>query len=112
VQVTVSARHGHLSDDVQKQLKEKAEKLLHFFNRLTMIEVTVDLHKEHDKKLKVEVRATAEHKHEFVASDVDDDVVHAFNRALAHVKQQITHYKEKLQDHRRDADYGGNNAAS
>lgn len=112
MQVTVSVRHGHLSDEVQLQLKEKGEKLLHYFNRLTMIEVTVDLHKDHDKKLKVEVRATAEHKHEFVASDSDDDVTHAFNRALAHVKQQITHYKEKLQDHRRDADFGGNNATS
>jgi putative sigma-54 modulation protein len=102
VQVTVSARHGHLGDDVQQQLKEKGEKLLHFFNRLTMIEVTVDLHKEHDGKLKVEIVATAEHDREFVGCDEDPDVLHAFNRAAAHLKQQITHYKEKIQDHRRN----------
>src|SRR5262245_22599481 len=65
VQVTVSARHGHLGDEIQAQLKEKGEKLLHFFSRLTMNEVTVDLHKERDGKLKVEVIATAEHDHEF-----------------------------------------------
>lgn len=112
MQVTVSARHGHLGEDIQNQLKEKAEKLLHYFNRLTMIEVTVDLHTGHDAKRSVEVRATAEHKHEFVGTDTDEDVVIAFNRAAAHVKQQITHYKEKIQDHRRDADYGGNNAAT
>ena len=106
MQVTVSARHGHLSDDVQTQLKEKGEKLLHFFNRLTMIEVTVDLHKEHDGKLKVEIVATAEHDREFVGSDVDADVLHAFTRAAAHVKQQITHYKERIQDHRRDPAHG------
>ncbi len=107
MQVTVSARHGHLGDDIQQQLKEKAEKLLHFFNRLTMIEVTVDLHKEHGGKRKVEILATAEHKHEFVGRDEDADVVLAFNRAAAHVKQQLAHYKDKIQDHRRDPDAGG-----
>jgi putative sigma-54 modulation protein len=111
VQVTVSARHGHLVDDVQQQLKERGEKLLHFFNRLTMIEVTVDLHKERDGKLKVEIVATAEHDREFIARDEDTDVLHAFNRAAAHVKQQITHYKEKIQDHRRNPSTGDNGSA-
>ncbi len=106
MQVTISARHGHLGDDIQQQIKEKVEKLVHFFNRLTMIEVTVDLHKEHDGKLKVEVRATAEHKHEFVGRDEDAEVLPAFHRAAAHVKQQITHYKDKIQNHRHDPDGG------
>ncbi|MBP3953775.1 ribosome-associated translation inhibitor RaiA [Gemmata sp. G18] len=109
MQVTVSVRHGHLGDDIQQQLKEKGEKLLHFFNRLTMIEITVDLHRDHNGNLKVELLATAEHTHEFVGSDVDADVLTAFNKAAAHAKQQITHYKEKIQDHRRAPDYGGNN---
>lgn len=108
MQVTISARHGHLGDDIQQQLKEKGEKLLHFFNRLTMISVTVDLHRDHNNKLKVEILATAEHKHEFVGTDEDEDVVAAFNKAAAHVKQQITHHKEKIQDHRRAPDHGGN----
>ena len=108
MQVIISARHGHLDDTIQTQLKEKAEKLLHFFNRLTMIEVTVDLHKEHNGKLKVEIVAMAEHDREFVARDEDEDVAHAFTRALAHVKQQITSYKEKIQDHRRDPSHGNN----
>lgn len=107
MQVKVSARHGHLGDDIQTQLREKGEKLLHFFNRLTMIEVTVDLHQERDGKRKVEIQATAEHDREFVARDEDEDVMTAFNRALAHVKQQIAHHKEKIQDHRRDPSTGG-----
>lgn len=106
MQVVVSARHGHLDEALQNQLKEKAEKLLHFFNRLTMIEVTVDLHKEHNGHLKVEIVATAEHDHEFVARDEDSDAMHAFTRAMAHIKHQITTYKEKIQDHRRDPAHG------
>ena len=106
MQVKISVRHGQLDTGVQEQLREKGEKLLQFFNRLTMIEVTVDLHKEHDGKLKVEIVATAEHDREFVGRDEDADVMHAFNRASAHVKQQITHYKEKIQDHRRAPAHG------
>ncbi|HEY1188083.1 MAG TPA: HPF/RaiA family ribosome-associated protein [Gemmata sp.] len=110
MQVTVSVRHGHLGDEIQSQLKEKGEKLLHYFNRLTMIEITVDMSRSHNNKnLSVEVRATAEHKHEFVGVDEGEDVLAACIKAVAHAKQQITHYKEKIQDHRRDADYGGNN---
>jgi putative sigma-54 modulation protein len=101
VQVTVSARHGHLADTTQGELREKAEKLLHFFDRLTAIGVTVDLHKERDGKLKVELVALAEHKHEFVGHDEDEDLAAAFNKAAEKVKQQIKHYKEKIQDHRR-----------
>ena len=107
MQVTVSARHGHLDDDTQKQLHEKAEKLLHFFERLTSIAVTVDLHREREGKITVEIIALAEHKHEFVAVDKDGDVSHAFNMAADRIRQQIKHYKEKLQDHRRDPSHNG-----
>ncbi len=107
MQVTVSARPGHLNDDLQKRLQEKAEKLLHYFDRLTSIVVTVDLHRDRDNKLSVEIIAHAEHKHEFVATDHGEDVEIAFNTASDRIKQQIKHYKEKLQDHRRDIPQNG-----
>jgi putative sigma-54 modulation protein len=107
VQVTVSARHGHLNEDHQKLLQEKAEKLLTFFDRLTSIAVTVDLHRDRDNKLTVEIIAHAEHKHEFVAADKDEEVMHAFGLASDRIKQQIKHYKEKLQDHRRNPSHNG-----
>ena len=102
MQVTVSARHGHLDDATQNSLQEKAESLLRFFDRLTAIGVTVDLHRDHANNLKVEILAKAEHKHEFVATEVASEVVVAFNLARDKIEQQIKHYKERLQDHRRD----------
>ena len=111
MQVTVSARHGHLSDEAQKELQEKAEKLLHYFERLTSIVVTVDLHREREGKVAVEIIAHAEHKHEFVAVDRDGDVNHAFTLAADRIKQQIKHYKEKLQDHRRNPPHNGSENA-
>ena len=111
MQVTISVRHGQLDNGIQEQLREKGEKLLHFFSRLTMIEVTVDLHKEHNGKVRVEIRATAEHKHEFVGIDQETDVLRAFNLAADRVKHQITHYKERIQDHRRDPSHTDNAGA-
>lgn len=102
VQVTVSARHGHLDETTQSALQEKAETLLRYFDRLTSIGVTVDLHRDHAGNAKVEIIAKAEHKHEFVATEEDADIPAAFNLAADKIKQQIKHYKERLQDHRRD----------
>lgn len=103
MQVTVTVRHGHLDDATQQQLQEKAETLLRYFDRLTSIGVTVDLNKQRtDKKIGVEILAKAEHKHEFVAKEYDEDPQAAFNLAADKVKMQLRHYKERLQDHRRD----------
>jgi hypothetical protein len=43
VQIKISARHGHLSEDSQEFIREKAQRLLHYFERIQSIEVTVDL---------------------------------------------------------------------
>lgn len=105
MQVTVSARHGHLNEEHQAQVREKAEKLLHFFDRLTMIQVTVDLHDAGG--VAAEVVATAEHDHEFVGQGQAADVVTAVCGAVEKARHQIQHYKEKIQDHRRDPSHGG-----
>ena len=42
MQIKISARHGHLSEATQQFIRDKAEKLLHYFGRLTIIEVTVE----------------------------------------------------------------------
>lgn len=105
MQVNVSARHGHLSEEHQTLIREKAEKLVHFFDRLTFIEVTVDLQKDEDKL--VEVLASAEHKHEFIGHANGNDLMQVVGAAVDKAKQQIKHYKEKVQDHRRDPSHGG-----
>jgi putative sigma-54 modulation protein len=98
VQIKVSARHGHLSDDHQREIREKADKLLHYFDRITMIEVTVDLADRIHKK--VEILVDAEHKHDFVARDEHEDLVAAMDLAVDRIKHQIHRYKEKIQDRR------------
>src|SRR5207244_8780536 len=98
VQIKISARHGHLSEPAQQMIREKAEKLLHYFDRLTMIEVTLDLHEDHKA---AEFLVSAEHKHDFVAREVNGELQVAVDLALHKLEAQLRRYKEKIQDHRR-----------
>jgi putative sigma-54 modulation protein len=103
VQVKISARHGHLSEATQQFIRDKSQKLLHIFQRLTMIEVTVDL--KEDNKL-VEFVVSAEHKHDFVASERNSDILAAVDLVLAKLENQLRRYKEKIMDHRRTPSAG------
>jgi putative sigma-54 modulation protein len=103
VQIKISARHGHLAEATQQFIEEKAQKLLHLFERLTMIEVTVDLQKD---PLEVECKVQAEHKHDFVARVEAADLLAAVEGVLHKLEMQLRRYKEKIQDHRRDQPTG------
>ncbi|REK18211.1 MAG: ribosome-associated translation inhibitor RaiA [Planctomycetota bacterium] len=99
MQVEVSTRHGHLSEASKQSITAKAERLLRLFDRLTSIEVTVDLKDE--QKPSVDLRVSAEHKHDFVATEQAAGLMAAFDGALHKVEHQLRKYKEKVQDHHR-----------
>ncbi len=101
MQIKISARHGHLSDATQDFIRDKANKLLHYFQRLTMIEVTVDLQLDEKDEKMVEFVVSAEHKHDFVARAKHKDILAAVDLVLDKLEQQVRKYKEKIQDHRR-----------
>ena len=103
MQIKIAVRHGHLTNGTQDFIREKAQKLLHFFDRLTMIEVTVDLKKEAKR---VELVVQAEHKHDFVAHESHADLPAAVDLALDKIALQLRRYKEKIQDHRRTPSTG------
>jgi len=103
VQIKISVRHGHLAEPSQQFIREKAQKLLHLFSRITMIEVTVDLQ---DELKLVEFRVDAEHKHDFVGSERNKDVLAAVDMVMAKLEGQLRKYKEKIQDHRRTPSTG------
>jgi putative sigma-54 modulation protein len=103
VQIKISVRHGHVSDATQQVIRDKVQKLLHIFQRLTMIDVTVDLKEEH--KL-VELLVAAEHKHDFVASERHKDVLVALDLVVDKLGGQLRRYKEKIMDRRRTPSAG------
>jgi len=103
VQIKISGRHGHVSESTQQFIRDKAEKLLHIFQRIMMIEVLVD-HKEDD--CIVEFLVSAEHKHDFVASERHKELTAAVDLVLDKLEAQVRRYKEKIQDHRRTPPIG------
>lgn len=99
MEIKISTRHGHLTEETQAFIREKAQKLLRLFDRLTMIAVTVDLKDDLNKV--VEFLVSAEHKHDFVATETHPDILAAVDLVMAKLEQQLRKYKEKLVDRRR-----------
>ena len=97
--IKISARHGHLSDETQAKIKEKLDKLSRFFDRLTAIDVTVDL--EHRDAPDVDLRVSAEHKHDFVAECRSLELMAAVDDVVEKMEQQLRKYKQKVQDRHR-----------
>lgn len=102
--VTIAVRHGSLTPEHQAEVVAPVEKLHHFYERLGTMTVTVDLA---GLEKKVELTGHADHRHEFVAHATAPELMAAVHAAVAKMKQQLKHYKESLQDHRRDPSHGG-----
>lgn len=98
MQTKISTRHGQLSEATQEKLRAKLEKLIRLFDRVTEIELTVDL--EQKDTTQVELRVDAEHKHDFVAKDEAAELMSAVDGVVHKIEMQLRKYKEKVQEHR------------
>ena len=94
MQIKVATRHGHLSAATQSKIIAKVGRLSRYFDRLTAIEVTVDL--EHETTPIVDIRVDAEHKHDFVATEQSGDLWRSVDGAVQKLEQQLRKYKEKV----------------
>jgi putative sigma-54 modulation protein len=98
VQVSISARHGHLAPATQEKISSKVEKLRKYHERTTAIQVTVDL--EHRDSPSVEIKVSVEHTVDFVATETADNVLAALDSALHKVETQLRKHREKQTGHR------------
>ncbi len=104
--INISTRHGHLSEASQQKIREKVSKLERFHDRLTSIEVTVNL--EHEDSPEVEIQVSAERKHDFVAAQRSSELMSCLDAVVHKVEQQIKKYKERSQQkHRSNAAKSG-----
>ena len=100
VQINVSTRHGRLSEASQDKIRAKVEKLSRIFDRLTSIGVTVDLSNEESPN--VDLNVSAEHKHDFVASDRTNNLMGSVDNVVHKMEHQLRKYKEKVQERHRN----------
>jgi putative sigma-54 modulation protein len=99
VQIKISTRHGNLSDESQAKIREKVQRLERYFERLTSIEITVDLQSSDSPS--VHLHVSAEHKHDFVAHEEAGELFKSVDSVVQKMEQQIRRYKERIQGHHR-----------
>ncbi|HJN65965.1 MAG: ribosome-associated translation inhibitor RaiA [Pirellulales bacterium] len=99
MQVTISARHGHLSDASRKKIEAKVSRLTRIFDRLTSIIITIDL--EHEEQPAVDLQVASEHKHDFVATDRSASLMGSIDTVVHRMESQLRKYKDKIQHRHR-----------
>ncbi len=99
MQIKISSRHGQLSEDRQEKIRAKVARLERYFERLTSIEVTVDLSSPDSPP--VGLLVSAEHKHDFVAHEQAGDLFKSVDAVVQKMEEQLRRYKEKIQEHHR-----------
>jgi putative sigma-54 modulation protein len=104
VHIEISTRHGELTAEQQEHLHDKAEKLRKYFGRLMAIEVAVDQGKQ---AWEVEIRVSAEHKHDFVAREAGPTPESAMDLCVHKIENQLRRYKERVQNHKGDISQSG-----
>jgi putative sigma-54 modulation protein len=96
--INISTRHGHISEETQAKIVEKLEKLTRYYDRITGMEVTIDL--EHRETPKVDLLVSAKDKHDFVATETAELTV-AVDLLVEKLEHQLRKHKEKLLDRHR-----------
>jgi putative sigma-54 modulation protein len=99
VQINISARHGHLSKETHQRITEKLENLPRIFDRITAIELIADL--EHSETLRVDLKVSARHKPDFLASGTSDNLLGLIDQTVEKIEQQLRKHKGKVQDRHR-----------
>lgn len=98
MQVNISTRHGHLSTETQEKVTERLHKLDRYNERITVMEVTVDL--EFEDQPNVEVRLSIERSDDIVARDQGDNMWAVIDSVIRKLETQLRRHKEKHKDHR------------
>lgn len=99
MQINISTRHGQISDPTREKLQAKLEKLPRLFDRITAIDLTVDL--EHRDAPVVDLQVSVTHKHEMVATSQAADLLAAVDDVTEKMEQQLRKHKDKVRDRHR-----------
>jgi putative sigma-54 modulation protein len=100
VQIQISTRHGHLSDESRERISAKVGKLLKIFDRLAAIEVIVDL--TDSTTPRVDLKVSAEHKHDFLAHHQSDNMMGSVD-AVVHKEKVVERHRGNDSRRRTDA---------
>lgn len=101
MQINISTRHGQISDATRERIQTKLDKLPRLSDRISAIELTIDL--EHRDAPVVDLRVSVKHKHELVATGRATDLLAAVDEVMEKMEQQLRKHKERTIDRHRNA---------
>jgi putative sigma-54 modulation protein len=98
VDVNLSTRHGSITEETHDRIIEKAGKLPKYFERVTSIQVTLDV--ENAQTVQAEIKLTVADREDFVARGTGTNAIAATDSAMQRMERQLVKAKEKLTGHR------------
>ncbi|MFW6171354.1 MAG: ribosome hibernation-promoting factor, HPF/YfiA family, partial [Planctomycetota bacterium] len=99
VEIEVSVRHGQISDAARERIESKLEKLPRLYDRITAIELAIDL--EHREAPEADLRLRAKQKHDLVATSKAEGMMAAVDEVIDKMEQQLRRHKDKVRDRHR-----------
>ena len=98
MQINISTRHGQLAQETKDKINLKMQRLDRFQERMTAVDVTVDL--EHGDETHVEIRVSVERAKDFVSRTKGPELMGALDGAIHKLEEQLRRHKDKLVEHR------------
>ena len=98
MEIKVVGRHVEVPEVLKEYAKEKAKKLLKYYDRIQAIEVVFE---EESSSKTVEMIVTGEpSRQSFVAKESSEDFRASLDLVVDKLERQLTKYKEKLRNHK------------
>jgi len=95
--ITITARHLRVTEEMKGHARERAEKMWKYYDRISHIEIVLDVD---GQKYSAEMIVTATRHTQCIGRAKDADIHTALDKVTAKVERQLRKFKEKLKDHR------------
>ena len=102
--ITITTRHSDATAAIEEYITKKAEKIPHYFDRVSAIEVVVDHQKSEHL---VECIVSVSHGDPLVSHASSDDMYAAIDKCTDRAIRQVSDLKSNLQDHRDHRHHSG-----
>ena len=97
MQISVSGRHMHVSQDIQNYAHSKATKLTQFFDKIRTVDVIVS---KEGLDYALEIIVKIDHRENLVGKDSGPDIKACIDLIVDKLERQITRHKEKTRNHK------------
>ncbi|MCB9849539.1 MAG: ribosome-associated translation inhibitor RaiA [Phycisphaerales bacterium] len=95
MQISVTGRHGDVTDRIKEYAEEKAARLPRYYDRVHAIEVVLD--HEGDQTV-VEMIVKAAGTQDFIAREVGPEALSCIDLLVDKLERQLTKHKEKFRN--------------